>query len=77
MNGHCAAASITWKENAYVHHLLTYTLANQTLAPFLLQGGVQVLQSPSLSSVLVQHPVHVLRVVSPTSPSDMGVERAV
>lgn len=75
MNSQCAAqavASITWKENAYIHFLFIYTLENQT-------GSLStlVLRSLSLFSVLVQHPVHVLQVMSPASSGDMKVERAV
>lgn len=68
-----AVASITWKENSYIHFLFTFTLENQTLAPFVLQDGVLVLQSLSVFSVLVQHPVHVLHVMSPASAGDVKV----
>lgn len=69
-----AVASITWKENAYICFLFTYTLENQMLGPFLLQDGVLVLQSLSVFSVLVQHPMQILQVMSAASPGDMKVE---
>lgn len=72
-----AVASITWKENACICFIFTYTLENETVALFLLQDGGLVLQSLSVFSVLVQHPVHVLQGMSSASPGDMEGERVV
>lgn len=72
-----AVASITWKENACIRFIFTYTLENETVALFLLQDGGLVLQSLSVFSVLVQHRVHVLQGMSSASPGDMEGERVV
>lgn len=63
-----AVASLAGKEDVYMHFIFTYVLEKSNLS------ASRWILIFSILSVLMQHPVDVLQVLSPASPGDVRVE---
>lgn len=66
-----AVASLAGKEDVYVHFIFTYVLEKSNFGSFSASRWSLLF---SVLSVLMQHPVHVLQVMSPASSGDVRVE---